>query len=96
MGFVLGVEMEFKAHSSTGDYHPKMNQENFRRWMEEKLIPNLPPSSVLVLDNAGYHNIQVDRLPTSTTRKADIQAWLTRHGISFSPNLLKAELLDLC
>lgn len=95
-GFIPGAELIFKAHSSTGDYHNEMNQHNFMKWLSEKLIPNLPPNSVLVLDNASYHNVQVDRCPTTATRKADMQSWLSRHNIQFAPKMLKPELLMLC
>jgi hypothetical protein len=33
-----------------------MNVTNYQKWLTEKLIPNLPPKSVLVVDNAPYHN----------------------------------------
>lgn len=51
---------------------------------------------MLVVDNAPYHNLQVDKCPSQSSRKADIQAWLRRLGIPFSEGLLKAELLQLC
>jgi hypothetical protein len=34
-----------------------MNFDNYERWLKKKLIPNLPPNSVLVVDNAAYHKI---------------------------------------
>ena len=55
-----------------------------------------PPKSVLIIDNAPYHNIQVDKCPTQASRKADIQAWLKRQQIPFGATLLKAELLQIC
>ena len=60
-GFIPGGLLTFKSGSSTGDYHDDMNSQNFTRWLREQLIPNLPEKSILVLDNAAYHNIQVDR-----------------------------------
>ena len=71
------AELVWKAKSSTGDYHDEMNGDNFFKWVKEKLIPHLPPKSVLIIDNAPYHNLQVDKCPTQASRKADIQAWLT-------------------
>ena len=58
----------FKAKSTTGDYHSEMNFENFKKWLQEKLLPNLQPNSVIVLDNAAYH-----KCPTAASRKAVIQ-----------------------
>ena len=95
-GFLKGTELVWKAKSSTGDYHDEMNGENFFKWVKDKLIPHLPPKSVLIIDNATYHNLQVDKCPTQASRKADIQAWLTRQQIPFGATLLKAELLQIC
>ena len=43
-GFVLNAEVVFKTHSSSGDYHGEMNHKMVFRWLEDKLIPNLPPN----------------------------------------------------
>ena len=95
-GFLKGTELVWKAKSSTRDYHDEMNGDDFFKWVKEKLIPHLPPKSVLIIDNAPYHNLQVDKCPTQASRKADIQAWLTRRQIPFGATLLKAELLQIC
>ena len=94
-GFLKGTELVWKAKSSTGDYHYEMNGDNFFKWVKEKLIPHLPPKSVLIIDNTLYHNLQVDKCPTQASRKANIQAWLTRQQIPFGATLLKAELLRI-
>ena len=47
-----------------------MKGDNFFKWVKEKLIPHLPPKSVLIIDNAPYHNLQVDKCPTQASRKA--------------------------
>ena len=95
-GFLKATELVWKAKSSTGDYHDEMNGDKFFKWVKEKLIPHLPSKSVLIIDYAPYHNLQVDRCPTQASRKADIQAWLTRQQIPFGATLLKAELLQIC
>jgi hypothetical protein len=61
-GLVPGSLLVFKTKSSTGDYHSQMNAENFQKWLREILIPKLQPHTVVVLDNAGYHNIQVKNM----------------------------------
>ena len=66
------------------------------RRLADKLIPNLPPKCVLMMDNAAYHNMEVDRRPLKATKKDLIQEWLTRHGIQWSAGMLKDELLELC
>ena len=72
-GFVGGAQLVYKASSSTGDYHREMNDQNFTKWVQEKLIPNLQTPSAIVMDNASYHSVQTDRFPTSASKKADIQ-----------------------
>ncbi|CAH2238801.1 jg7735 [Pararge aegeria aegeria] len=56
---------------------------------------NLPPNTVLVVDNAAYHNKQWDLAPTSNSKKADMQAWLIEKGIQYEETLLKPHLYNL-
>lgn len=80
-GFVDNACLIFKAGLATGDYHGQMNRENFTRWLTEKLLPNIPANSVIVLDNAPYHCVQEDKIPTKSSLKKDMVAWLTRKGV---------------
>ena len=41
----------FKAGSATGDYHGQMNNDQFEKWLRMKLIPNVPPKSVICTDD---------------------------------------------
>lgn len=82
-----------KTPNLTDDYHDDMDYNNFSKWVSECLLPNLPNNSVIVLDNASYHNKQEDKKPNSSFLKADIQQWLTRHNIAFTPAMTKPELL---
>jgi hypothetical protein len=72
-----------------------MDSKNYVRWLETMLIPNLPPNSFLVLDNAWYHNIQTDKLPTSISKSDEMKAWLLERNIPFCDGMLKAQLYDL-
>jgi hypothetical protein len=38
--------------TKAGDYHDDMNHTNFMLWTKTKLLRNLPPKSVLIVDNA--------------------------------------------
>lgn len=82
----------WRANIKTGDYHDNMNSENYVRWLNEKLIPNLSNREVVVIDNAPYHNTQVDKCPST---KAEMEAWLLQKDIPFSPSTLKVELYEL-
>jgi hypothetical protein len=42
------------------DYHQEMNEPTFLNWFENQLIPALKNPSVIVLDNASYHNIKTE------------------------------------
>lgn len=95
-GFVPNALYINKAVRASGDYHLEMNSEVFEQWLRDQLIPNLPRKSVIIMDNASYHSIQIDKCPVQSTKKADIQGWLARHSIAFDRTMLKAELLHLC
>lgn len=94
-GFVPNALTMWKASSVTGDYHDNVNKETMIKWMKEKLLPNIPPRSVIVVDNAPYHNAQKDKAPTSKSRKQEMKDWLSVHEIPFSDDLLVPELYKL-
>jgi len=71
-GFIEGADIVYKATTRTGDNHSEMNNNNFTKWLLEKLLPNLKRSSAIVLDNASYHSMQVDKCPNTSFKKADI------------------------
>lgn len=83
------------AGSKSGDYHQDMNHENFMRWVRTQLLPNLPPSSVLVVDNASYHNVKIEKTITSASLKNDMISWLNSRKISFEEKITKPELYEL-
>ncbi|XP_050665072.1 uncharacterized protein LOC126965483 [Leptidea sinapis] len=72
-----------------------MNKVNFNKWLREKLIPNLPPQSIVVMDNASYHTVQVDKAPTMSSTKSEMQSWITSKGLSYLPTMLKAQLYEI-
>lgn len=97
-GWVHGAERVFQAKQRTGDYHGQMNSENFTKWFTEQLLPHIPPSSLIVMDNAPYHNeLAEDAFPTPTTRKAQLQQWLLTHQpAQYGEDMLKPELYQRC
>jgi hypothetical protein len=50
----------------------------------QEILENISVESVIVMDNALYHSCKSKKCPNSSTRKADIQAWLTKHNIPLS------------
>ncbi|CAG9135531.1 unnamed protein product [Plutella xylostella] len=85
----------FKSHSKTGDYHGDMNATNFRKWIDEKLIPNIPPNSVIVMDNAAYHSTQIEKKPTMSSLKSVMQQWLERRGVQHDSSMRKCDLMKV-
>ena len=73
MGFIPNALNIFQAKTTSGDYHNEMNSTNFEKWVEYKLIPNLPPECIVVMDNAPYHSVQTNKAPNSKHKKHEIQ-----------------------
>nr|XP_021195243.2 uncharacterized protein LOC110379770 [Helicoverpa armigera] len=94
-GFVPGAELLYKCKSKTGDYHDEMDTINFVKWLNEKLLPNLPPNGIVVIDNAPYHSTQAEKVPYQTALKSEMQNWLTSQNITFNPKMTKPELYQL-
>lgn len=96
-GWIDGALLVFEAKKRTGDYHGQMNWENFSRWFKDQLLPNIEPGSIVVLDNAGYHNVLAgETSPNKSCTKGQLQKWLTRNKYPWREDMLKSELLDLC
>lgn len=95
-GWVPGAKLVFKSTRKTGDYHGQMDGDNFKKWFEEKLLPNIPSKSNIILDNASYHNIlTAGSAPIKTSSKERIYNWLMQNDIPCNPDCLKVELIDI-
>ena len=95
-GWVDGAQLVFQAKRRTGDYHGAMNEENFTKWFTHQLLPNIPDDTVIIMDNASYHNMFLDDgVPQLTSKKIVLQKWLTDNNISFDDNFLRIQLVDL-
>lgn len=44
-----------KALLTVGLFNTNINADVFTAWLEQDLIPKLPPNAVLVMDNATFH-----------------------------------------
>jgi len=94
-GFIPNAELIFRAKKSDGDYHGEMNGEVYEKWFTTQLLPNIPPQSVIVLDNAPYHSAKLEKVPRKGWKKQDIRDWLTRKGIPWDDDMIIRELLKL-
>ena len=74
-----------------------MNWDNFSKWVETQLLPNIPTNSLIILDNARYHNVFAESaFPVPATRKEVLCDWLERNSIPWTTDMLKPELYELC
>jgi transposase len=95
-GWVPNAKLVFKSTRKTGDYHGQMNGELFQKWFTEKLLPNIPENSLIIMDNASYHSILSEAsAPTLTCSKEKIFKWLQQNKIACNPDCLRAELLEI-
>ncbi|KAJ8728903.1 hypothetical protein PYW07_006599 [Mythimna separata] len=94
-GFVPNALLMFKSGNKTGDYHDDMNFVNYEKWLQTQLIPNLSPNSVVVIDNAPYHNKLLNPAPSSNAKKAMMESWLVEKGILYENDMRKPQLYNL-
>jgi len=96
LGWVSGSKLIFKSTRKTGDYHGQMNWDLFKKWFIEMLIPNIPQHSLIVMDNASYHNILSKHSPpTPQSSKKKIKEWLEQNKVYCRDDCLKAELIEV-
>ncbi|XP_072933654.1 uncharacterized protein [Epargyreus clarus] len=72
-----------------------MDTKNFVKWLNEKLLPNLPPNGIVVIDNAPYHSTQSEKIPCQSSLKNEMQTWLTKNNINFDARMTKPELYQI-
>ncbi len=93
-GWVKDAKLVFQSKRKTGDYHGQMNTALFQKWFSEKLIPNIPDNSLIVMDNASYHKtLSSLSPPTPSCSKERMHTWLIANRIPCEKNCLKAELI---
>lgn len=71
-----------------------MNGNTFYDWMTN-IIPRLKANSVIIMDNAPCHSVKKEKIPNTSTRKADIIKWLEEKGEVIDQPMVIAELLDI-
>lgn len=95
-GWIDGAKLVFQAKLNSGDYHGSMNEYNFMKWFTNQLLPNIPDNSVIVMDNASYHNTyKEDGVPNLTSKKAVLQEWLNENSVAYEKDFLRPQLIEL-
>ena len=59
------------------------------------MLINLTQPSVIVMDNATYHSILLEKTPNSLWKKTFIQELLIKKQTKFNYTMFKAELLSV-
>ena len=96
-GWVSNAKLVFKASRKTGDYHANMNWNNFSEWFYEKLLKNIPGNSLIIMDNAAYHNVLAEEaFPKKSHSVKRLREWLANNEIPTTKDMLKSELFELC
>ncbi len=96
-GWVPNARLVFKASKKTGDYHANMNWDNFSEWFQEKLLQNIPENSLIIMDNAAYHNVLAEEaFPKKSHSVKRLREWLSNNEIPWTKDMLKTELFELC
>ncbi|XP_050064347.1 uncharacterized protein LOC126553236 [Aphis gossypii] len=93
-GFVSDSLLCFESKKNTNDYHDEMNGDSFRDWLEG-VLPRLKDNAVIVMDNAPYHSVKLEKCPTSNWRKADMIQWLQGKGEVVDQTMIIPELLEV-
>jgi hypothetical protein len=91
----INAQLVFRPGSSTGDYHGQMNSANFEKWVVEKLVPNLPPHALIVLDNAPCLYIRFDKSPSPHALISDVISRFHNRGIDCNVTMHKDSLYKL-
>ena len=95
-GWISGSKLVFKSTRKTGDYHGQMNWDLFKKWFTERLLPNIAKKSLIIMDNAPYHNTLAEHSPpTPLCSNKKIREWLERNKIYCRDDCLKAELVEI-
>jgi len=95
-GFLDGGLLIFNSKKGKNEYRfpTEMDEPTFEKWFQT-LLPKLKPNSIIVLDNARCHSALVEKLPSRSWKKDEIQKWLRDKGVEFTSCLVVAELLKL-
>lgn len=72
-----------------------MTAEHFEDWFANKLLPNVRPNSLIVMDNASYHSRRSEAVPVKSWTKKKMLEWLRQKEIQFPPKAKKDEIFSI-
>ena len=98
IAFLEGCSFFLDSKIEHRDYHKTMNQHVFLDWVVNQLLPakkKLSGKTVVVMDNAPYHSIIIDKPVNSNTKKAVMDNWLRQHHVEIDGESTKKQLYAL-
>src|ERR1700712_1266586 len=78
LGFLSGCDLLLDSDNNDRDYHKTMNGDLFKEWVENQLIPalsKLNSKCVVVMDNAPYHSVVIDKPGECSYRTFSASLW---------------------
>ncbi|EEB10046.1 hypothetical protein Phum_PHUM012940 [Pediculus humanus corporis] len=93
-GFIPNALLIIQTSNLKEDYFKELS-DHYQFWIKNKLIPALPPKSVVVIDGVIYQKIQLEKIPNLDSSADDMKQWLHLKNISFCDDMMKPELYDL-
>jgi transposase len=95
-GWIPPAKLVLKRTRKTGAYHGQMHHKLLSKWFSEQWLPTIPKDSLIIMDNAPYHNVlSPHAAPTAGDKKAEIRAWLMKNRIPVREDCLTAELVEI-
>jgi hypothetical protein len=97
-GFLKGCDYFLHSKIEHRDYHRTINGDLFKNWVENQLIPalrELSGKTVIIMNNAPYHSVVLNKLPTSNVFKSKLQEWTSSQNIIFDQSLNKKKTFGM-
>lgn len=97
-GFLNGCSLLLDSKIDHRDYHKSMNGEVFVKWISDQLIPALSTFNgkcVIIMDNAPYHSVVLNKSITLASKKSDMIDWLKSKNIEYNENSTKKDLWQI-
>jgi transposase len=95
VGFLM-LKWSLKALEKPAITMGKFPLDLFQKWFVEKLLPNIPNKSIIIMDNATYHNVLAeDSAPTPLSSKEKIRTWLETNKIPCKDDCRLVELVEI-
>lgn len=75
-GLVQRILLYFELKKNTLDYNDEMYKDSFHA----SVLFRLKENAIIILDNALYQSVKVEKCPKINWKKADIIGWLGNKG----------------